>query len=306
MQGPSRQPCPATPARSADRDARAPLALRCAAAVTVLGIASVFGFVTVYALPVLHSGQGLAVLSWRWLPAAGQFGILPMVCGSVLLSCSALLLGWPLALGLCGWLHGLGPARPARLLRQLVRGMAAVPTVVYGFVSVFLLVPLVRQAGHGSGLCWLSAALVLALLVLPTMVVIMDAALREQGRALRLTGAALGLSPAQIFTRIMLPGARRWLVTAGVFGFGRAVGDTLIPLMLAGNAPGVPASPFDALRTLTAHMALVMATDAGSTAYHSLFAAGILLLGVSAGVSLAVRRLRGAGQDSLTGAEWQP
>ncbi|MGJ3521968.1 PstC family ABC transporter permease [Nitratidesulfovibrio sp. D1] len=287
------------------RDGNAPLALRCAAAVTVLGIASVFGFVTVYALPVLLSGQGLAVLSWRWLPAAGQFGILPMVCGSVLLSCSALLLGWPLALGLCGWLHGLGPARPARALRQLVRGMAAVPTVVYGFVSVFLLVPLVRRAGQGSGLCWLSAALVLALLVLPTMVVIMDAALRERGRALRLTGAALGLSPAQVFAHVMLPGARRWLVTAGVFGFGRAVGDTLIPLMLAGNAPGVPASPFDALRTLTAHMALVMATDAGSTAYHSLFAAGILLLGVSAGVSLAVRRLRHADDGSDPGAEWR-
>lgn len=301
-----RNPAVQGPSRPLGRDARAPLALRCAAAITVLGIAAVFGFITVYALPVLLSGQGLAVLSWRWLPAAGQFGILPMVCGSVLLACSALLLGWPLALCLCGWLHGLGPARPARALRQLVHGMAAVPTVVYGFVSVFLLVPLVRRAGQGSGLCWLSAALVLALLVLPTMVVIMDAALREQGRSLRLTGAALGLSPAQVFAHVMLPGARRWLVTAGVFGFGRAVGDTLIPLMLAGNAPGVPASPFDALRTLTAHMALVMSTDAGSTAYHSLFAAGILLLAVSAGVSLAVRRLRGTGQDSLSRAEWRP
>ncbi|NHZ46325.1 phosphate ABC transporter permease, partial [Desulfovibrio sp. XJ01] len=119
MQGPSRPSCPscpscptrpARPARPsvpARHDARAPLALRCAAAITVLGIAAVFGFVTVYALPVLLSGQGLAVLSWRWLPAAGQFGILPMVCGSVLLACSALLLGWPLALCLCGWMHGL-------------------------------------------------------------------------------------------------------------------------------------------------------------------------------------------------------
>lgn len=271
-----------------------PLALRCAVTVTVIGIAAVFGFVTLHALPVLPGpwdGQAAQLFGWRWRPEAGEFGILPMLCGSALLAGSALLLGWPLALGLCGWMHGLGPARPAGALRALVRGMAAVPTVVYGFVSVFMLTPLVRQAGQGSGLCWLTAALVLTLLVLPTLVVIMDAALRQQGRALRLTGAALGLTPAQTFAHVMVPGSRRWLVSAGVLGFGRAVGDTLIPLMLAGNAPMLPLSPFDPLRTLTAHMALVTATDAGSPAYRSLFAAGVLLLAASIGVSLAVRWL---------------
>lgn len=273
--------------------------LRATVLFAVLGIALVFFMLAAFALPVFAdslTGGGSGVFSWIWRPSAGEFGILAMLCGSLLLALSSLLLAWPLALGLCcltlSW--KAGPAQ--RTVRALVSLMTAIPTVVYGFASVFLLVPLVRAAqGGGSGLCWFSAWLVLALLIFPTLVLIMEAGLRPRLEDLGLSPLALGMTRMQAIVFLVLPGARQSLITALVLGFGRAVGDTLVSLMLAGNAPQLPAGMGDSLRTLTAHMALVTANEVGGAAYNSLFAAGAIVLLLSCGVSLAVRRMGGSG-----------
>ncbi|MBV7690779.1 ABC transporter permease subunit [Limnobaculum sp. M2-1] len=276
--------------------------LQLATALTVSGIGLIFFMVIAFALPVFTSNYGsddIELFSWHWNPVKNQFGILPMIAGSVLLSVSAVALAWPLALGLCSWL--LNSSAPyssvsRRLLFRpvagLVRFMTAVPTVVYGFVAIFLLVPLIREAmGGGSGLNWLSAALVLSLLLLPTMVLVMEAGLRPRMEQLHLTTAALGFNRLQSFAYFVLPQGRRCLLTALVLGFGRGVGDTLIALMLSGNWPQLPSLPVDSLRTLTAHMALVTANEVGGMAYNSLFAAGAILLLINGSVSLALRRL---------------
>ncbi|MDQ7836158.1 MAG: ABC transporter permease subunit [Humidesulfovibrio sp.] len=268
-----------------------------ASAVSVLCVAGILAFLAWFCLPLVTEGQSASVLSWTWRPASGQFGILPMAVGSLLLGSSALLLAWPLGLGLTLFAHGLGPAwpnfNPARPLMALVRLMTSVPTVVYGLASVFLLVPLVRSGfSGGSGFSWLAAALTLALLVLPTIVLVLDGQLRLVTPGLRLTAAALGLTRTQELVHLALPLCGRGLKTAAVLGFGRAVGDTLLPLMLSGNAAQVPGGPLDSLRTLTAHIALVVATDSQSAAYTSLFACGALLFGMSQAVNLGLRGLR--------------
>lgn len=264
----------------------------------ILATGALFALVGCFALPVLWSAQGSLIFSWAWRPPA-DFGILPMLAGSLILSFSALLLAWPLSLGLACALQDPRPAFRQKWLTGLIRFMTAIPTVVYGFAAVFLLTPLVREAaGQGSGLCWLSAACVLALLISPTMVLVMDVALREQMRRLLLPALSLGMSRDTVLACLALPAVRRWLLTAGLLGFGRAIGDTLIPLMLSGNAPNVPQNLFAGLRTLTAHMGLVTATDVGGPAYNSLFVAGGLLLCISTGVSLVLRRL-GKKQDVL-------
>ena len=257
----------------------------------ILATGALFALVGCFALPVLWSAQGSLIFSWAWRPPA-DFGILPMLAGSLILSFSALLLAWPLSLGLACALQDPRPAFWQKWLTGLIRFMTAIPTVVYGFAAVFLLTPLVREAaGQGSGLCWFSAACVLALLISPTMVLVMDVALREQMRRLLLPALSLGMSRYTVLACLALPAVRRWLLTAGLLGFGRAIGDTLIPLMLSGNAPNVPQNLFAGLRTLTAHMGLVTATDVGGPAYNSLFVAGGLLLCISTGVSLVLRRL---------------
>ena len=133
----------------------------------ILATGALFALVGCFALPVLWSAQGSLIFSWAWRPPA-DFGILPMLAGSLILSFSALLLAWPLSLGLACALQDPRPAFRQKWLTGLIRFMTAIPTVVYGFAAVFLLTPLVREAaGQGSGLCWLSAACVLALLISP-------------------------------------------------------------------------------------------------------------------------------------------
>lgn len=256
----------------------------------VLVVIAVFGFLIAFALPVVFSEQGLSTFTATWLPTSGQFGILPMLATSFCLAFLSLILGFPLSLGLCCCLHGFVPRPLAKVLGILVRGMTAIPTVVYGFAAIFLLVPLVRKAfDSGSGFCWLSASLVLAVSIIPTMTLVMDAGLRHAVHRLGITGAALGFSSTQMITHLALPLCRMDMLAAAALGFGRAIGDTLIPLMLAGNAPQWPLHVTDSVRTLTAHIGLVMATDSHSAAYGSLFVAGCLLLGANLIVQLILR-----------------
>jgi len=264
-----------------------------AAGVSVLCVAGILGFLAWFSLPLLQPGQLAAVLSWTWQPTAGRFGILPMALGSLLLASSAMLLAYPLGLGLALFVGGLGPRSLARPMGVLVRLMTGVPTVVYGLASVFLLVPLLRAGFTGtSGFSWLAALLVLALLVLPTVTLVLDGQLRLVAPELRLTAAALGLTKAQTLVRLALPQCGQGLKAAAALGFGRAVGDTLLPLMLSGNAAQVPHSPLDSLRALTAHIGLVLATDSQSQAYGSIFACGLVLFGASLAVNLGLRALR--------------
>lgn len=217
-----------------------------------------------------------------------------MCLGSLALAGFALIIGWPLALGLCCWLltEEARAARPlVKLTGTLIRFMTTIPTVVYGFAAVFLLTPLVRTALGGTGMCLLSAGIMLTLLILPTMVLVLEAGLGPRLERLCPWGQALGFSRLDLLRFFVLPKARRNLTAAAVLGFGRAVGDTLIPLMLAGNATQVPGGLTESLRTLTAHMALVTANEVGGAAYNSLFVAGLILLLVNGGVSLALRRL---------------
>ena len=266
--------------------------LRCAAAASALSALAIFGFLLWFSLPIFRANALAALLAWDWRPMEGAFGILPMLIGSLCLALPATLLAFPLALGLCLFTHGLGSQHAARLLLATVRFMTGVPTVVYGLASAFLLVPLIRSGFAGSGFSWLAALLTLTVLVVPTIVLVLDSQFRLLREQVGLGAAALGFTPAQQLLRLVLPLSVRGLLMAAVLGFGRAIGDTLIPLMVAGNAPQVPHSLLDSLRTLTAHIALVVATDSHSAAYGSLFACGLILFLVSLLVNLGLRSLR--------------
>lgn len=267
--------------------------LFCVTAVSALSVLAIFAFLLWFAVPVFRGEALGSLLSWHWRPLRGEFGILPMLTGSLCLAVSSMLLAYPLALGLCCFVHGAGPARAARMLLALVRFMTSVPTVVYGLVSVFLLVPIIRSAFSGSGFSWLAAGMTLAVLIIPTLVLLIDSQFRQVQESIGQTAAALGFTPVQQLLRLTLPLSRRGLGMAATLGFGRAIGDTLIPLMLAGNAARPPQSLLDPLRTLTSHIALVVATDSQSLVYSSLFACGVFLFLVSLLINLGNQALRG-------------
>ena len=267
--------------------------LKYATVFSALIVLVLFGFLTYFTLPLFAEGQITELFSLHWRPFHGEFGILPMIAGTLALAISALLIAYPLGLGICLFVHGLGPRWLARPILLLIHGMTGIPTVVYGFVAVFLLVPLLRNNfSHGSGFSLLAASLTLSILILPTIVLLINSQLEQIVPKLRLTTTALGISRIHELTRISLPAASYGLLAAAILGFGRAVGDTLIALMVAGNAAQIPGSAFDSIRTLTAHIALVVATDSQSTTYHSLFACGLILFVTTASVNLLLHRIK--------------
>lgn len=272
------------------KQSSAPLPLR-ALALCIGGVLStVFAFILFSAVEALWKGGGFHLLGAVWSPQTGRFGIMPMIHASLLLSLSSLCCGWLLSLGCCCVLRGLGPKWLSALLGVTLCCMASVPTVIYGFTAVFLLVPLIRESLGGSGFCWLAACIMLALQGVPTMTLVMDEAIRAVSAETSLTAAALGLTPLQSLSRVILPTARPWLISGAVLGFGRALGDTLLPTMLAGNAVQFAVSPLDSMRTLTAHIGLVLSSDIGGGENLSLLAAGGLLLTGSAAASLLAHR----------------
>ena len=276
-----------------DKDSEASLWIRLATLLAVLAVVALCGMIVIAALPALLASSHTP-FEWVWQPYQGHFGILPMCAGSVLLALSALALGFPWALAIVIW-HLTEEAQALASARKgfgiFIRLLTTVPTVVLSFAAVFLLTPLLRTAFGGTGMCLLGATLMLSLLILPTMVLVMESGLSQRLDALCPHALALGLSRYQLLCHCVLPKNRQTLIQAAVLGFGRACGDTLLPLMLAGNAPKLPTGFTESARTLSAHMALVTANEVGGAAYNSLFAAGLCLLCTTIAVTLVLRRL---------------
>jgi len=258
-------------------------------------IVAILVFLTYFSAP-LFSVEGLQGLFGRsWLPHEESFGILPMMTGSLLLSILSLTIAFPSALGICCFSEGIGPGWLGRALLVVIHFMTSIPTVVYAFVSAILLVPFTREYfGDGSGYSMLAATLAKRLHTLPTIVLLIEASWHGILPDLRLTGSSLGLTRQQVLYWIVIPVTKRGLTVAAILGFGRAIGDTLISLMLAGNAPILPQTLLDPIRTLTAHIAFGLEADTTSPAYHSVFACGLLLVIITSVVNLAARKLTGS------------
>ncbi len=255
-------------------------------------VGTIFIFLAYFSLPLFEDGQLGTLFSRSWQPFQGHFGILPMIAGSLCLSLSAMLLAYPMALGICLFAHGLGPRIPGKCILALVHFMTSIPTVVYGFVAVFLLIPTLRTTiTTGSGFSWLAAMLTLAVLILPTIVLFIHTQFSMVEPLVRQTTEALGMTPAQRLLAVTLPLSTRGLLAGAVLGFGRAMGDTMIPLMLSGNAPLMPHSLMESLRTMTAHIALVVATDSQDSMYQSLFACAVILFLTTFAINLGLRWL---------------
>ncbi len=248
---------------------------------------AVLGFMVVLGLPVMESGMLWPILTDPWSPDHGQFGILAMVVGTIYIAGLSLMFSFPVSLGTALFIEVVRPDGPGKALKKLVRLMTAIPTVIYGFVGVFLLVPIVRNLG-GSGMGILSTALMLAILVAPTMILFFLGSMARVPQAYLDAVDALGGTPYQKVVNVIFPHAWPGFLTGLILAFGRAMGDTLIALMLSGNAVTMPASVLDSARTLTAHIALIIAADFDSVEFKTIFICGITLYAMtSLGILLA-------------------
>lgn len=247
-------------------------ALLAAVAVAVIGL-----FVLVRGLPVLLSfGPWRFVASSQWQPEQGLFGVFPMIVGSLAVTLGSLVVAVPLGVGMAAFLAELAPPPLARALRPAVDLLAGIPSVVYGFVGLAVLVPFLRDTFGGPGFSVLAGALLLGVMVLPTIVAVSEDAIRAVPRDYRSGSLALGATEWQTLTRVVLPAARAGIVAGIVLGMGRAIGETMAVLMVTGNVTHLANSLLAPTRTLTASIALEMGYASGRH-QEALFATGIIL-----------------------------
>ena len=242
--------------------------------------------------PLIESGRFTALFSPEWNPLQLHYGILPMVVGSLRITLLALFFSLPMSISAACLAESLAPRPLRRLLLLAIRFMAGIPTVVYGFVAVFLLVPLMREYFiQGSGFSILTASLVLAVLIAPTMIIFFVNGLQSVPRSYCAAVDSLGARPMQKLVYLLIPQAYPTFLIGIILGLGRAMGDTLISLMLAGNSVAMPESIAESGRTLTGHIALVIAADFSSMEFTTIFACGLTLSLFTICLILSIRLL---------------
>jgi len=248
------------------------------AAISAAIVLLILAFMIVFALPLFGGGPFFHIVAQPWAPHKDVYGIYPMITGTLAVSFLGILWAFPVSLGCAALIAVLDRGAFSRFLKKVVQLMTGVPTVIYGFVGLFLLVPFIRELFYrGSGMCVLSASLMIALLVSPTMILFFTDSFESVPSSYLLAVDALGGSKVQKLIHVALPLSLNGILTGLVLALGRAFGDTLIALMIAGNAVQVPGSLLDSARTLTAHIALVVAADYESMEFKSIFACGIIL-----------------------------
>jgi phosphate transport system permease protein len=199
-----------------------------------------------------------------------------MIVGSFWVTLGALLLGIPLGLACAVFLSEWTPPLAATFLRPAIQLLAAIPSVIYGFWGLVVLVPLVRNYLGGPGLSILSGSLILGFMILPTIISISEDSLRALPPTYKAGGLALGATHWQTIWRVLVPAARSGVVASIILGMGRAIGETMAMIMILGNAVKMPTSFLDSARTLTTNIGIEMGYASGDHR-QALFATGIVL-----------------------------
>jgi len=229
-------------------------------------------------LPLFYKvGFSNIIFGFKWAPTKGSFGIFPMIVSSFLVTIGALLIGGPLGLGCATYLAEYAGKKRKIFLKPALELLAGIPSVVYGFLGVVYVVPFVREIFGGSGFSLLSTSIVLGIMILPTVISITYDSLMSVPRAYREGSLAMGATKWQTTWRVVIPSAKSGILASYILGMGRAVGETMAVIMVAGNALKIPGSILDPLRTLTSNIALELAYASGDHRL-GLFSTGVVLL----------------------------
>jgi len=281
-------------------------AIQASGAAAIVFVVLIFAFLLRDALPLLRTtsvGEMLAGRSWLPTSEPAQFGLLPLLLGSLYVTAGALVIAVPLGLAAAAFISEVAPGWMQEILKPTVEMLATIPSVVFGFLGLMLIGPWLAEvlnlpvplfAGLGS--------LMLAFMAMPTIVSVSEDAIRAVPMSLRENSLALGATRWQTIRRVVVPAARSGIIAGVLLGLGRAIGETMTVLMVTGNAAVIPEGLEGFLRpvrTLTATIAGEMGETAYATPhYHALFMIGLMLFVitflVNAIADAAIRRSAGA------------
>lgn len=249
------------------------------ALVSIASLGIITFFIFEAGLPLIFRvGLARFLESSTWNPSGDdpQFGIAAMILGSVWVTLGAIVLGVPLGLAVAIFSAELAPPWLASMIRPVIQLLAGIPSVIYGFIGLTILAPLIRATFGGPGLSVLTAALILGIMILPSIVSISEDALRAVPRTYRDGALAMGATQWQTIWRVLVPAARSGIVASVILGMGRALGETMAVIMMLGNALQAPRSPLDSATTLTSNIGLELAYASGAHR-DALFATGVVL-----------------------------
>ena len=264
----------------------------------------IFLFLLREGLPVLFEVPLGNFLGTRWYPILDLYGMLPLILGSILVTLVAIIIALPLSVATAVFMREVAPNWLREILKPMIEVMAGIPSVVLGFFGMTLIAPLILEyLGTSTGLTAFTGALILAYMSLPTIVSVAEDALDAVPKSYRNASLAMGATQWQTIWRVVVPAARSGIVTAVMLGMGRAIGETMLVMMVTGNAARMPTtldSLFRPVRTITATIAAEMGEVAqGSTHYHVLFGLGIVLflltfiINLTAAATIFKKRRRG-------------
>lgn len=266
------------------------------ALVSVACVALICVFLISSGVPAIKEiGLGHFLLGRTWKPGADLYGIFPMIVGSVYVTGLALLIGVPVALLTAVYLAYFCPARVYRFIKPAIELLAGIPSVVYGFFGIVVLVPAVRALGEpfqGKGNSILTASLLLAIMILPTIIGVVEPAIRAVPRSNYEGSLALGASHERSVFFAVLPAARSGVLAGIVLGLGRAMGETMAVIMVAGNQARMPKGILQGARTLTGNIVLEMGYAVGLHR-EALIATGVVLFVFILLINLAFSALKG-------------
>lgn len=212
----------------------------------------------------------------KWSPRSETFGILPMVTGSLYATFGAILIGVPTGIFSAVFLAEYCPKVLYRVIKPVIQLLAGIPSVIYGFFGLVVIVPFIRNTFGGAGNSLLAAIIILAIMILPTIISISEAAMRAVPRTYYEGGLALGEDHTGSVFRIVLPAARSGVITSVILGIGRAIGETMAVILVAGNSTIIPTALTDSVRTMTAGIAMEMSYATGLH-QEALFGLGVVL-----------------------------
>ncbi len=229
------------------------------ACTSILAVALICIFLFANGLPAIAKvGPLKFLLGTDWTPLSNEYGIFPMIVGSIYVTAGAIVIGVPIGILCAIFMAEFCPRRLYKILKPAIELMAGIPSIVYGFFGLVVIVPIMQDLFGGSGKSVLTASILLGIMILPTIIGVAESAIRAVPRSYYEGALALGATHERSVFKTVVPAAKSGITAGVILGIGRAIGETMAVMMVAGDQPVVPDSIFSGVRTLTTNIVMEM------------------------------------------------
>lgn len=249
------------------------------ASISIIAVLVICIFLFARGIPAIHQIGFTKFVSGKiWKPGSDYYGIFVMIIGSLYVTAGALIIGVPVGIFMAVFMAKFCPAWLYKILKPVVNLLAGIPSIIYGYFGLMVIVPFIRNNFTGNGFSILAASIVLGMMILPTIISVSEASIRAVPESYMEGALALGTTKETAVFKTIVPAAKSGIITSLTLGVGRAIGETMAVKMIVGNQTRLPESIFDGVRTLTSNIVLEMgyATDLHKEA---LIATGVILFG---------------------------